>query len=56
VQAGIRVIITLTNYWPEYGGINWYVGTILGQGKPQELFYTNPTVIKAYQKWVRPEV
>ena len=52
-QAGIRIIITFTNYWPEYGGMQWYVDNIVGPGKPQELFYTDIRVIAAYQKWVR---
>ena len=52
MQAGIRITITLTNFWPEYGGIAWYVNTILGYGKPKELFYTDTKVISAYQTWV----
>lgn len=53
LQSGIRIIITLTNFWPEFGGIGWYVDNALGVGKAPELFYTNGLVIAAYQKWVR---
>lgn len=56
LQAGIRVTISLTNYWPEFGGIGWYVNNIVGRGNAQELFYTNPRVIAAYQTWVRLRV
>ena len=53
LQTGIRLITTLTNFWPEFGGIGWYVDTILGDGNAPELFYSNPRVIAAYQTWVR---
>ena len=53
-QAGIRITISLTNYWPEFGGIGWYVRNIVGNtGQPQELFYTDTRVIAAYRTWVR---
>ena len=43
----------MTNYWPEFGGIKWYVSNLLGAGQPQELFYTDGKVVAAYQTWVR---
>lgn len=43
----------LTNYWPEFGGIGWYVKKIVGRRSAQELFYTDHRVIAAYQTWVR---
>ena len=52
-QAGIRTILTLTNFWPEFGGIGWYVDNTIGAGQPQELFYTDAAAIAAYQTWVR---
>lgn len=52
-QAGIRLTITLTNFWPEYGGIAWYVDNIVGRGRAKELFYSDARVIAAYQTWVR---
>lgn len=52
-KAGIRVIITLTNYWPEFGGVDWYVSNLVGPSQPRELFYTDATVIAAYQAWLR---
>ena len=51
-QTGIRLITTLTNFWPEFGGIGWYVDSILGPSYAYELFYSSPAVIAAYQKWV----
>ena len=53
LQAGIRIIITLTNHWPEYGGMAWYVNNTIAVGQPFELFYTDGRVIAAYQAWVR---
>ena len=53
MQAGIRITLTLTNFWPEFGGIGWYVNNTIGAGQPQELFYTDTRPITAYQTWVR---
>ena len=55
-QADIRVTITMTNHWPEYGGKAWYVNNILGLGLDPELFYTDSRVIAAYQNWVRTNI
>ncbi|KAG6374324.1 glycoside hydrolase superfamily [Boletus reticuloceps] len=48
----IRLIVTLTNNWNNYGGMDVYVDQILGQGQPHDYFYTDPTVITAYKKYV----
>lgn len=53
LQAGIRIIIALTNHWPEYGGMGWYVDNIRGKGEDFEHFYTDGRVVAAYQTWVR---
>ena len=53
MQAGIRIIITLTNHWPEFGGIGWYVDNTIAPGRAHELFYTDGRAIAAYQTWVR---
>ena len=42
---GIRLIVTLTNNWSDYGGMDVYVNQILGQGQPHDYFYTNPEII-----------
>ena len=52
LQTGIRLITTLTNFWPEFGGMGWYVDSILGAGNAPELFYSDPRVIAAFQTWV----
>ncbi|KAH7912403.1 glycoside hydrolase family 5 protein [Hygrophoropsis aurantiaca] len=50
---GIRLIVTLTNNWDNYGGMDVYVNQIIGQGQPHDYFYTNPEVIAAYQNYVK---
>ncbi|KAJ4488580.1 glycoside hydrolase [Lentinula lateritia] len=50
---GLRLIVTLTNNWSDYGGMDVYVNQILGQGSPHDYFYTNATVIAAYKNYVQ---
>ncbi|KAJ3986478.1 mannanase [Lentinula detonsa] len=50
---GLRLIITLTNNWSDYGGMDVYVNQLLGQGSPHDYFYTNATVIAAYKNYVQ---
>ncbi|KAJ3795298.1 glycoside hydrolase [Lentinula aff. detonsa] len=50
---GIRLIVTLTNNWSDYGGMDVYVDQLLGQGQPHDYFYTNATVIAAYKNYVK---
>ncbi|KIK62666.1 glycoside hydrolase family 5 protein [Collybiopsis luxurians FD-317 M1] len=50
---GLRLIVTLTNNWSDYGGMDVYVNQLLGQGQPHDFFYTNPTVIAAYKNYVK---
>ncbi|KAF9223521.1 glycoside hydrolase family 5 protein [Gyrodon lividus] len=49
----IRLIVTLTNNWGDYGGMDVYVNQIVGKGQPHDYFYTNSEVIAAYQSYVR---
>nr|AGV52632.1 Man5A [Irpex lacteus] len=49
---GLRLIITLTNNWSDYGGMDVYVKQILGSAN-HDLFYTNPQVIAAYKNYVK---
>ena len=44
----IRLIVTLTNNWSDYGGMDVYVDQIIGQGQPHDYFYTNPEVIVCF--------
>ena len=36
--------------------MGWYVDNVLGVGRAPELFFSSPSVIAAYQTWVRPQV
>ena len=53
LQIGLRVILTMTNMYLEFGGIRWYVDNTLGTAAAAESFYTDPAPIAAYQTWVR---
>ncbi|EIW75756.1 hypothetical protein CONPUDRAFT_180574 [Coniophora puteana RWD-64-598 SS2] len=49
----IKLIVTLTNNWGDYGGMDVYVNSILGYGQPHDYFYSNPDVIAAYKNYVK---
>ncbi|KAJ7772277.1 glycoside hydrolase [Mycena metata] len=53
---GIRLIISLTNNWSDFGGMDVYTAQILGSGQPHDLFYTNPTIITAFKAYVQAVV
>lgn len=48
---GIRLIVTLTNNWDNYGGMDVYVSQLTGTDY-HDYFYTNPTVIAAYKTYL----
>ncbi|KAJ7154792.1 glycoside hydrolase [Mycena filopes] len=50
---GIRLIISLTNNWSDYGGMDVYTAQLVGSGQPHDVFYTNPTVIAAFKTYVQ---
>lgn len=50
--SGLRLIVTLTNNWSDFGGMDVYVNQIVGAGKPHDLFYTNAKVIAAYKGYI----
>ncbi|KAF9078684.1 glycoside hydrolase family 5 protein [Rhodocollybia butyracea] len=50
---GLRLIVTLTNNWSDYGGMDVYVDQLLGQGQPHDWFFSNTTVIAAYKNYVK---
>ncbi|KAF8837775.1 glycoside hydrolase family 5 protein [Paxillus ammoniavirescens] len=50
---GIRLIVTFTNNWSDYGGMDTYVNQIVGEGQPHDYFYTNPQIMAAYKNYVR---
>ncbi|KAJ7776579.1 glycoside hydrolase [Mycena maculata] len=49
---GIRLIVTLTNNWNNYGGSDVYVDQILGANQFHDYFYSNAQVIAAYKNYV----
>jgi len=55
-EKNLRVILTLTNYWPDYGGIDRYVGWARRDGDAsanrREDFYTSPTCRAAFEAYV----
>ncbi|KAF7323661.1 Carbohydrate-binding module family 1 protein/glycoside hydrolase family 5 protein [Mycena kentingensis (nom. inval.)] len=50
---GLRLIMVLTNNWSDFGGMDIYTAQLVGSGQPHDLFYTNPTIISAFQNYVR---
>ncbi|KAF7377330.1 Glycoside hydrolase family 5 protein [Mycena sanguinolenta] len=50
---GIKLLITLTNNWSDFGGMDVYTVQLLGSGLPHDTFYTNPTVVAAYKAYVQ---
>ncbi|KAF9234133.1 glycoside hydrolase family 5 protein [Melanogaster broomeanus] len=50
---GIRLIISLTNNWSDYGGMDVYVNQILGTGQPHDYFYTDSKIIAAFQNYIK---
>ncbi|KAJ6526490.1 CEL4a mannanase [Mycena vulgaris] len=53
---GLRLIISLTNNWSDYGGMDVYTRQIVGSGQPHDVFYTNPSVIAAFKTYVQAVV
>ncbi|MEI9975380.1 MAG: cellulase family glycosylhydrolase [Ignavibacteriota bacterium] len=49
-QLGIKLILTLTNNWSDYGGMDTYV-TARGL-KYHDQFYSDATVVKWYKSWI----
>ncbi|CCM05720.1 uncharacterized protein FIBRA_07952 [Fibroporia radiculosa] len=48
---GIRLIVTLTNNWDNYGGMDVYVSELTGTDY-HDYFYSDPVVIAAYKTYV----
>ncbi len=49
-QAGIRLILPLVNYWPDFGGMDRYAAWF--QAKSRNEFYRNPNIRDGYQTYV----
>jgi mannan endo-1,4-beta-mannosidase len=57
---GIRLVLTLTNNWPDYGGMQQYVQWFLGldddsyaDAVHHDRFYDTASIKKCYKAWVR---
>ncbi|BDA44582.1 probable mannan endo-1,4-beta-mannosidase 1 at N-terminal half [Coccomyxa sp. Obi] len=50
---GVRIILPFVNFWPDLGGMQWYVDQLLGPGHALEEFYTNALVKQAYKNYVK---
>ncbi|EPT04925.1 hypothetical protein FOMPIDRAFT_126283 [Fomitopsis schrenkii] len=48
---GLRLIVTLTNNWADYGGMDVYVSQLTSTDY-HDYFYTNSQIIAAYKKYV----
>ncbi|MFP4187588.1 MAG: hypothetical protein ACLFSU_05405, partial [Acholeplasmataceae bacterium] len=55
-QYGIRVVLVMTNYYPEFGGMDmyadWYNTLNPGENATRHSFYTNETIKGWYKDWV----
>lgn len=59
-QVGLRLVLALTNNWPDYGGMQQYVSWFLGleddsyaDAVNHDRFYTTEAIQRCYQAWVR---
>jgi mannan endo-1,4-beta-mannosidase len=59
-QLGIRLVLTLVNNWPDYGGmaqyVNWFLGLpddTYGAGVNHDKFYTTKAIRDCYRAYAR---
>ncbi|KAG6853766.1 hypothetical protein C0991_001596, partial [Blastosporella zonata] len=52
-KYGIKVILTFTNNWSGYGGLELYIDNIVGANQTHDVFFTNPKTIASYQRYVK---
>ncbi|KZP21672.1 glycoside hydrolase family 5 protein [Athelia psychrophila] len=50
---GLRLIVTLTNNWSDYGGMDVYTAQLVGSGQAHDVFYTNAKTQAAYKDYVK---
>lgn len=48
----VKVILTLGNFEPQFGGIQWYVDQAMGKGHNRENFYTNDKAKMFYKQYI----
>ncbi|KAI8907234.1 glycoside hydrolase superfamily [Gorgonomyces haynaldii] len=51
-RHGIKLIITMTNNWPDFGGADWYVDR-LSASKTHSSFFTDSQAKQAYKNYVQ---
>ena len=51
-KQDIKVILTLGNSEPQFGGIQWYVDQVMGKGHKRENFHTDDKAKKFYKQYV----
>ena len=49
---GIKLIVTLTNNWTDYGGMDTYVKWHSSGPQYHDQFYTDPTIRQWYKSWI----
>ena len=49
---GIKLILTLTNNWTDFGGMDQYVKWRNSPPQYHDQFYTDPTILQWYESWV----
>jgi mannan endo-1,4-beta-mannosidase len=54
-DRGIKLILTLANNWPDYGGMDQYLRW-LAPGAGHDEFYVREDVCRAYEEWTRAVV
>ncbi|KXN89954.1 putative mannan endo-1,4-beta-mannosidase A [Leucoagaricus sp. SymC.cos] len=52
-KYGIKLILTFTNNWVGYGGMELYINWIAGAGNTHDVFYTDKRIIASYQRYVQ---
>ncbi|WP_295694276.1 cellulase family glycosylhydrolase [Lapillicoccus sp.] len=59
-QLGLRLVLTLVNNWPDYGGMQQYVQWFLGlpddsygAAVNHDRFYTDPVIRRCYREWTK---
>ncbi|KAF9056245.1 glycoside hydrolase [Panaeolus papilionaceus] len=51
-KYGIKLILAFTNNWVGYGGSELYINWIAGANETHDVFFSDPRIIKSYQKYV----
>ncbi|KAI9823197.1 MAG: hypothetical protein M1832_002641 [Thelocarpon impressellum] len=52
-ETGIKLILTLSNNWEAYGGMDLWVNNVIGRGAPHDLFYTDARIMQYFKDYVR---